>query len=287
MDIDKESRDLRVVAEGIRLVTLQTFANIGFGHVGGAMSIVETLAVLYGGELNCDPGNPGWEERDRLVMSKGHAGPALYATLCLRGFFPKETLLQLNQGGGCLPSHCDMNKTVGIDMTTGSLGQGMSTAIGIALGARLNSSEAYTYLVLGDGECNEGQVWEGAMFAAHKKLDRLIAFIDWNKQQLDGFTSDIIDMGDIGEKFKAFGWHTQTVDGHDPGKIKAAIFEAKSFANAPSAIILNTVKGYGCDFAEGIAANHHMNFTQDQINNAIADVERRLTEARAAAIASN
>jgi transketolase len=274
------------VAEGIRLVTLQTFANIGFGHVGGAMSIIEALAALYGGEMRCDPENPKWADRDRLVMSKGHAGPALYATLCLRGFFPKEVLLQLNQGGGSLPSHCDMHKTTGIDMTTGSLGQGMSTAIGIALGARLNDSGAYTFLVLGDGECNEGQVWEGAMFAAHNKLGRLITFIDWNKQQLDGFTKDIIDMGDIGEKFKAFGWHTQAVDGHDPGKIKAAIVEAKSFENAPSAIILNTIKGYGCDFAEGIAANHHMNFTQDQINNAIADVEQRLSEARAAAKAN-
>jgi transketolase len=286
MNIEKESKDLRVVAEGIRLVTLQTFSNIGFGHVGGAMSIIEALAALYGGEMRCDPENPKWEGRDRLVMSKGHAGPALYATLCLRGFFPKETLLQLNQGGGCLPSHCDMNKTIGIDMTTGSLGQGMSTAIGIALGSRLNDSEAITYMILGDGECNEGQVWEGAMFAAHKKLGGLIVFIDWNKQQLDGFTKDILDMGDIEDKFRAFGWHTQTVNGHDPGLIKAAIVEAKSYTTVPSAIILDTVKGHGCDFAEGIAANHHMNFTQDQIEKAVAAAEQRLEEARTAAKAN-
>jgi len=216
-------------------------------------------------------------------MSKGHAGPALYATLCLRGFFPKGKLLELNQGGGSLPSHCDMNKTIGIDMTTGSLGQGMSTAIGIALGTRLNGSDAQTYLILGDGECNEGQVWEGAIFAAHNKLGKLIAFVDWNKQQLDGFTKDIMDMGDIEEKFKAFGWHTQKVDGHDPGKIKDAIAEAKGAADQPSVIILDTIKGYGCDFAEGIAANHHMNFTQEQIEKAIAIVEQRLQEARAAA----
>ena len=283
MNIEKESRDLRVVAEGIRLVTLQTLANIGFGHVGGAMSIIEALAALYGGELRCDPDNPNWEGRDRLVMSKGHAGPALYATLCLRGFFPKDILLQLNQGGGCLPSHCDMHKTVGIDMTTGSLGQGMSTAIGIALGARLNGSEAYTYLILGDGECNEGQVWEGAMFAAHKKLDRLIAFVDWNKQQLDGYTEGIIDMGDIGKKFEAFGWHVQTVHGHDPYAIKAAISEAKRTKDMPSMIILDTVKGYGCDFAEGVSPNHHMNFTKEQIEQAISKSERKLEEIRAAA----
>jgi len=281
MGSQKESKDLRVVAESIRLVTLQTFLNIGFGHVGGAMSVVETLAALYGGELRCEPFNPKWEDRDRLVMSKGHAGPALYATLCLRGFFPKEKLLELNQGGGSLPSHCDMHKTIGIDMTTGSLGQGMSTAIGIALGMRLNGSGAYTFLILGDGECNEGQVWEGAMFAAHNKLGRLIALVDWNKQQLDGYTKDIIDMGDIGKKFESFGWHTQKVDGHDPGKIKAAIAEAKNVADAPSVIILDTIKGYGCDFAEGIAANHHMNFTQDQMEKAINKVEQRLEKARA------
>jgi len=244
------------------------------------MSIIEALAALYGGELRSDPNNPNMENRDRLVLSKGHAGPALYATLCLRGYFPKEVLLQLNQGGGSLPSHCDMHKTIGIDMTTGSLGQGMSTAIGLALGSRLNNLDNYTYLILGDGECNEGQVWEGAMFAAHHNLGSLIAFIDWNKQQLDGFTKDIIDMGDIAEKFKAFGWHSQTVDGHDPGKIKAAIVDAKRYQDAPSAIILDTVKGYGCNFAAGVASNHHMNFKKEEMDNAIEEAAKRLEEVR-------
>ena len=280
MSIEKNTRELRVVAEGIRLVTLQTFANIGFGHVGGAMSIIETLAALYGGEMHSDSSNPKREDRDRLVMSKGHAGPALYATLCLRGYFPKEKLLELNKGGGSLPSHCDMHKTTGIDMTTGSLGQGMSTAIGLALGSRLSGFENYTFLILGDGECNEGQVWEGAMFAAHQKLGKLIAFVDWNKQQLDGFAKDIIDMGDFAEKFKAFGWHTQTVDGHDPGIIKAAIVDAKRYTDAPSAIILDTIKGYGCNFAEGIASNHHMNFTKEQMDKAIDDAAQKLEYVR-------
>jgi len=283
MSLEKDTRDLRVVAEGIRLVTLQTFANIGFGHVGGAMSIIETLAALYGGELRSDPLNPGWENRDRLVLSKGHAGPALYATLCLRGYFPKEKLLELNQGGGSLPSHCDMHKTIGVDMTTGSLGQGISTAIGLALGSRLNNINNYTYLILGDGECNEGQVWEGAMFAAHHNLGNLIAFIDWNKQQLDGFAKNIIDMGDIAEKFKAFGWHSQTVDGHDPGKIKAAIVDAKRYKDAPSAIILDTIKGYGCTFAEGLASNHHMNFSKEDMDTAIDEAAKRLEDVREAA----
>ncbi|MCL2079848.1 MAG: transketolase [Oscillospiraceae bacterium] len=280
MSNNNETQDLRVVAEGIRLVTLQTFANIGFGHVGGAMSIIETLTALYGSELRSDPQNPDWRERDRLVMSKGHAGPALYATLCLRGFFPKEMLLELNQGGGRLPSHCDMNKTIGIDMTTGSLGQGMSTAIGLALGSRLDGIDNYTYLILGDGECNEGQVWEGAMFAAGQKLDRLIAFIDWNKQQLDGFTKDILDIGDIAEKFKAFGWHSQTVDGHDPSRIKKAILEAKKYTRGPSAIICDTIKGNGCNFAQAVASNHHMNFTKEQIENAIDEASKKLEHMR-------
>ena len=272
----KEVLDLQVVVESIRLVTLQTFAKLGFGHVGGAMSVIETLAVLYSGELRCDPQNPKWEKRDRLVMSKGHAGPALYAILCLRGFFPKEMLAELNQGGGRLPSHCDMHKTVGVDMTTGSLGQGISTAIGIALGARLNNSDAYTYLIMGDGECNEGQVWEGVMFAAHNKLNKLITFVDYNKQQLDGFTKDIIDMGDIGAKFESFEWHTQTVNGHDPAAIKNAIAEAKKIEDKPSVIVLDTIKGYGCDFAEGVEANHHMNFSKEQIDEAVKAAEQKL-----------
>jgi len=281
MDTEKESLELKVIAEGIRLVTLQTFKHLGFGHIGGSMSIIETLAVLYGGELRCDPENPNWEGRDRLVMSKGHAGPALYATLSLRGFFPKEMLLELNQGGGRLPSHCDMNKTPGIDMTTGSLGQGMSAAAGIALGCRMNGSGTYTYLILGDGECDEGQVWEGAMFSAHYKLGGLIAFVDWNKQQLDGYVKDVMDLGDIREKFRAFGWHTQAVDGHDPGKIKAAITEAKSVAHMPSVIVLDTIKGYGCDFAENVPGNHHMTFTPEMIDGAIDKTSLRLEQMRA------
>ena len=277
--IQKEAPDLKAIADKIRLVTLQTFEKLGFGHVGGAMSVIETLAVLYSGEMRCDPKNPKWEERDRLVMSKGHAGPALYATLSLRGFFPSEMLSELNQGGGKLPSHCDMHKTPGIDMTTGSLGQGISTAIGMTLGARLNKIDNYTFLILGDGECNEGQIWEGVMFAAQNKLGRLIVFVDNNKQQLDGYIRDIIDMGDIGKKFDSFGWHAQTVNGHDPHAIKNAIHEAKKITDKPSVIVLDTIKGYGCDFAEGVEANHHMNFTKEQISNAIKVVELKLKNA--------
>ena len=283
MSTKKEALDLKVFAETIRLLTLQTFEKLGFGHVGGAMSVIETLAVLYSGEMKYDPKNPNKKDRDKLVMSKGHAGPALYATLALQGFFHKDMLSELNQGGGNLPSHCDMHKTPGIDMTTGSLGQGISTAIGIALGERLNKSDNYTFLIVGDGECNEGQIWEGVMFAAHNKLGKLIAFVDNNKQQLDGFTKGIIDMGNIGEKFNSFDWHTQTVNGHDPTAIKNAIIEAKKVSDKPSAIILDSVKGYGCDFAEAVAANHHMNFTKEQIAGAVKAAEQKLEQVRAKA----
>jgi len=278
----KSAKELRVIAEGIRLVTLQTLASFGAGHIGGAMSIVETLAVLYGCELRCDPSNPQWEGRDRLVLSKGHAGPALYATLSLKGFFPKEMLSELNKGGGRLPSHCDRNKTPGVDMTTGSLGQGISAAIGMALGNRMNGSDSITYLIMGDGECNEGQVWEGAMFAAHHKLDNLIAFVDCNKQQLDGYTKDVLDMGDIGEKFKAFGWFVQKVDGHDTGAILDAVEAAKAHKGSPSVIILDTIKGYGT-FAAGLENNHRMSLTKEQIEDAIREVTERLEEAKALA----
>ena len=196
----EKNKDLRVFAEEIRVETIKELAHLGFGHIGGSMSVVETLAVLYGGQMNYDPKNPTLESRDRLVMSKGHAGPALYATLALKGFFPLERLLTLNQGGTSLPSHCDRLKTPGVDMTTGSLGQGISLAIGLAMGAKMRGKDYTTYLILGDGECDEGQVWEGALSAAHHKLDNLIAFVDWNKQQLDGAIDDVLDIGDIGEK---------------------------------------------------------------------------------------
>jgi len=270
---------LKFAAE-IRISTLETLGAFGSGHIGGAMSICDTLAVLYGGELRHDPENPGWLQRDRLVLSKGHAGPALYSALALRGFFPHEWLQTLNEGGTSLPSHCDMTKTPGVDMTTGSLGQGMSTAIGIALGARLNAWDSYTYLILGDGECDEGQVWEGAIFAPHHKLSNLIAFVDNNKKQLDGTTDEVMNLGDLGAKFNAFGWFTQTVNGHDVDAVKAAIQAAKLETARPSAIILDTIKGYGCTFAENAASNHSMPCAKEDVEAAIAAIRQKLAEVR-------
>ena len=279
----EKNKDIRVFAEEIRVETLKEFAHLGFGHVGGAMSIIETLAVLYGSEMHIDPKNPGLETRDKFVMSKGHAGPSLYATLALKGYFPLENLMTLNQGGTTLPSHCDRLKTPGVDMTTGSLGQGISTAIGLALGDRLmGRKDCYTYLMLGDGECNEGQVWEGAMFAAHYKLDHLIAFVDLNKQQLDGKTDDVMYMGDMVEKFKAFGWNTVKVDGHNVDSIKDAIDAAKAQSGKPSMIILDTVKGHGCLLAESMFPCHHIAFTAEQIAPSVEHAEKVLEQARKA-----
>jgi len=247
------------------------------------MSVVETLAVLYGGAMRIDPQNPDWPDRDRLVVSKGHAGPAVYATLALSGYFPKEELLTLNKPGTRLPSHCDRTKTPGIDMTTGSLGQGMSTACGLALGQKLDRKGARTYLIIGDGECDEGQVWEGALFAPHYKLDNLIAFCDNNGQQLDGYIPNVLDIGDLARKFTSFGWSVQTVDGHDPNAIWEAVQNAQNNANSPSMIVLKTKKGHGCAFAEDREFNHHIAFSKEEMDNALKIAEKVWEAARVAA----
>lgn len=274
----KELIDLEILATRIRLETLKELKCLGFGHVGGVMSIVEVLAVLYGRVMNVKPDQPNWPDRDWLVLSKGHAGPALYATLALKGYFPLTELQTLNQPGTNLPSHCDLQKTVGIDMTTGSLGQGISTAIGVALGNRLDGRDNYTYLILGDGECNEGQVWEGALFAGHHGLNNLIAFVDYNKQQLDGYTRDIIDLGDLAAKFSTFGWFAQDCDGHDIGAICNAVEKAKEERKRPAMIILHTVKGKSCCFAEAKLDNHNMFFSAEMIDQAISCVSEELPE---------
>ncbi|MDP6523413.1 MAG: transketolase [Kiritimatiellia bacterium] len=272
----ENQEELERFALQIRLQTMRTFQNLGFGHAGGALSVVETLAVLYGAVMKFDPQRPDWPDRDWLVVSKGHAGPAVYSTLALKGYFPVEDLLTLNTGGTNLPSHCDHNKTTGIDMTTGSLGQGVSSAIGIALGNRLDGRDNYTYLVIGDGECDEGQVWEGAMFAAHHKLDRLIAFVDVNKRQLDGYTKDINDLGDVAAKFASFGWETYDVDGADVMDIQNAILKAKTVEGKPKMIVLDTVKGQGVPFVEQIELNHHIVLDKELCAQSVKDLEQQL-----------
>lgn len=266
--------DLKKKCLEIRKLTLKTIGNLGVGHIGGSLSIVDLLVVLYEKHMNIDPQNPNMPGRDRLIVSKGHSGPAVYAMLSDKGYFDKEWLLTLNKPGTNLPSHCDMNRTPGIDMTTGSLGQGFSCAMGIAKASKLRKDNATIYTIIGDGESQEGQIWEAAMFAAHQKLDNVIAFTDYNKLQLDGRIEDICDIAPLDEKWKAFGWNTIMVeDGNDCDQIDRAITEAK-LSDKPSMIILNTVKGKGIRFAEEAGtSNHSMPISRELLDQALAELE--------------
>ena len=242
----------------IRIGIMEQLKSLGFGHAGGSMSAADLLAVLYGEVMHYDPKNPEMPDRDQFVCSKGHAGPAVYAALALAGFFPYEELKTLNVPGTKLPSHCDRLKTPGIDMTTGSLGQGTSLAVGIAFAKKIKETNERVFLLVGDGESNEGQVWEAAMFAAAHKLDNLYWFVDVNKRQLDGYTKDILDSGSFEEKMKAFGFDVACVNGNDPAAIYEAIQEAGQFQGKPHAIILDTIKGAGLPELEQIQANHYV-----------------------------
>ncbi len=270
-----EKKKLQIFSKQIQMKTIETIAGIGIGHVGGALSIADLLAVLYGKQMKIDPKHPAWEERDWLVVSKGHAGPAVYSALALKGYFPMDQLNTLNRCGTRLPSHCDRNLTTGIDITTGSLGQGASSAAGVALGLKMSGKDNRVYLVLGDGEIEEGQVWEMAMFAAAKKLGNLIAFVDNNKLQIDGEVDELCALGDIGLKFEAFGWNSRTVDGHDVESIDAVVEEAKKQTDKPTMIVLHTVKGKGWSEIEGKVGSHSRTISEE-------DKERALKEMRQA-----
>ena len=278
----EKMKELRVFAQEIRVEALKTIGSLGFGHVGGSMSVVEALAVLYGDVMNVDPKNPHWADRDWCVMSKGHAGPAMYATLGLKGFYPVEQAYTLNQPHTNFPSHTDRTKTPGIDLTTGSLGQGMSTATGAALANKVDGRDNHVFVFVGDGECDEGQVWEAAQFAAHYKLDHLICFVDSNKRQLDGKIDDIMSHGKgIGAKFDAFGWNVIDVaDGNDVEQIYDAVQAAYATTGKPTCIVLNTVKGKGCTFAEPSGA-HSSQPSKEQWDEAIAFAEAELAKVKA------
>ena len=251
-------RELRILATKIRIGCIEAIKARGFGHVGGSLSVADTLAVLYGAVMRVNPKNPRWPERDKLVCSKGHAGPAVYAALGLMGYFPYEDILTLNQPGTSFPSHCDRNKTPGVDATTGSLGQGTSQAAGMALGDKLKGRDSRLYLIVGDGELNEGQTWESFMFMAAQKIDNLTVFIDWNKKQLDGPVKDINDPLDLKKKFEAFGFYTQQVDGMDIEGIVKAVRSAEKVKGVPHAIVLDSIKGAGVKEIEETFSNHSM-----------------------------
>ena len=262
----------------IRYMAMDAIGRVGIGHVGGCMSIVETLVVLYTRHMRIDPNNPQMEGRDRFVLSKGHAGPSLYAILADKGFFDKALLETLNGPGTSLPSHCDMVRTPGIDMTTGSLGQGISCAVGIAIGSRIKGDGARIYAVLGDGENQEGQVWEAAALAGHRKLDNLIAFTDYNQQQLDGAPNEINSLEPLADRWRAFGWYViDRVDGHDVTAVDDAIATAKSLIGKPTMIILHTVKGKGVSWAVLAGAtpttsNHNMPVTKEMWQQALREL---------------
>lgn len=270
------SCDLKQVCKDIRCGIVECIGSIGVGHIGGCLSIVELLAVLYFQEMNIDPAEPKKPGRDRFICSKGHAGPAVYSALALRGYFDREMLLTLNKGGTRLPSHCDMNLTPGIDMTAGSLGQGFSCACGIALGSKLENDGAAIYALLGDGESQEGQVWEAAMFAAARKLDNLIAFTDYNKMQIDGTVAEVCDIAPLGDKWRAFGWNViELEDGNDVEAVSAAVKQAKGNIGSgkPTMVILNTVKGCGVSFIEALGVgSHSTNVSAEDVQRALAEI---------------
>lgn len=274
---EQKYHELEELAAKIRLDTLCSIKKMGQGHLGGSFSIVELLAVLYGKQLRINPQDPQWADRDRLVLSKGHAGAALYSALANTGYFDRSWLWTINEGGTRLPSHPDRWKTPGVDATTGSLGQGTSMAAGIATGLRLAGKDNFVYLIVGDGELNEGQCWEAFQYIAHCKLNHCIVIIDDNKKQLDGPTKDILDPFDIQQKMTAFGFYTEKVPGADMQAIDEAIERCKSIEDQAVCIVLDSVKGQGVPFFEELDANHSVKFTTDEINQAAEAAIKELT----------
>lgn len=274
---EQKYHELEELAAKIRLDTLCSIKKMGQGHLGGSFSIVELLAVLYGKQLRINPQDPQWADRDRLVLSKGHAGAALYSALANTGYFDRSWLWTINEGGTRLPSHPDRWKTPGVDATTGSLGQGTSMAAGIATGLRLAGKDNFVYLIVGDGELNEGQCWEAFQYIAHFKLNHCIVIIDDNKKQLDGPTKDILDPFDIQQKMTAFGFYTEKVPGADMQAIDEAIERCKAIEDQAVCIVLDSVKGQGVPFFEELDANHSVKFITDEINQAAEAAIKELT----------
>lgn len=263
---------IRHFAWEIRKAIVYEISSKGGGHIGGTLDLAELLAVLYSEFMHVKPEDPNWSSRDYLICSKGHSGPAIYAALALKGFFPYGRLKTLNAAGTLLPGHCD-RRVPGVDATTGSLGQGLSIACGLSLGIRMSGTSQRVFCILGDGELDEGQNWEAALFAAHHKLDQLIAFIDWNKMQIDGTNDAVLSLGDIPSKFNSFGWYVQTVDGKDIPGIFHAIESAYSTKGRPSLIILDTVKGSGIPCIESIPNNHCIGMPTELAEKAFAELE--------------
>jgi len=264
---------LRKMSKKLRRHVITMIATAGSGHPGGSLSAADIVTALYFKILKHNPHNPQWENRDRFILSKGHAAPILYAALAECGYFPVEELATLRKLGSRLQGHTDRTFTPGVEMSAGSLGMGLSCAIGFALAARLDSRNYMTYVLLGDGECDEGQVWEAALSASQFKLDNLVAIVDYNQIQLSGRTQDIMCLDPFAKKWQAFGWHTVEIDGHDFDQIIAALQEAKAVKGKPSMIIAHTIKGKGVSFMENNVAFHGKAPSLEETGKALKELE--------------
>lgn len=275
-----DTRQLELKALDIREDIVKMIGEAGSGHPGGSLSCTDIMTALYfGGVLRYDAADPKLADRDFFILAKGHAAPALYATLAHAGFFPTDELMTLRKLGSRLQGHPDCNLLPGVEVSTGSLGQGLSIACGAACGFRIQGSDARVFTLLGDGECEEGQVWEAAMFAAHEGLDNLIAIVDNNGLQIDGAITDVCNPEDIGEKFAAFGWDVCHVDGHDIEALISTLTALKASENGkPHAVIAKTVKGKGVSYMEGQAGWHGTAPKPDQVEQALADLEQARKE---------
>ena len=270
MAIDYEK--LKKIACDIRVDIIRQTFHASSGHPGGSLSAAEILTVLYFHEMNIDPADPKKADRDKFVLSKGHASPVLYATLAHRGYFPTEELVNFRKIGSMLQGHPDMRKVPGVEMSTGSLGQGFSASVGMALANKLDGSSARVYALLGDGELQEGIIWEAAMSAAHYKLDNLVAIIDWNGLQIDGKNEEVMTVTPIDEKFKSFGFHVIMIDGHSLKEIEEAFAKARESKGKPTAIIAKTSKGKGVCFMENNAGWHGKAPSEEEAKEAVAEL---------------
>lgn len=268
----KDIHNLEKVAQQIRRDIVTMLTESGSGHPGGSLSAVEILTTLYFKEMNLNAEDTKDPNRDRFVLSKGHAAPVLYSTLARKGYFDPKELLKLRKIGSMLQGHPNMNYVPGVDMSTGSLGQGISTAVGMAIAGKLDNKDYRVFTLLGDGELEEGQVWEASMCAAHYKLDNLTAFVDNNGLQIDGKCEDVMNPGPIGEKFKAFGWHVIEVDGHDFEALIDAIEEARNTKEQPTMILCKTVKGKGVSYMENEAGWHGSTPSKEQCEQALKEI---------------
>ncbi len=270
MAIDYEK--IQKIAGEIRVDIIRETFHAGSGHPGGSLSAADILTMLYFNEMNIDPNDQKKSDRDKFVLSKGHASPVLYATLAHRGFFPTEELTTFRKLGARLQGHPDMKKVPGVEMSTGSLGQGFSASVGMAMANKLNGSSARVYVLLGDGELQEGIIWEAAMSAAHYKLDNLVAILDWNGLQIDGKNNDVMTVAPVDEKFKSFGFNVICIDGHSLKEIEGAFAQAREFKGKPTIIIAKTIKGKGVSFMENNAGWHGKAPNEEEAQKAVAEL---------------